>query len=158
MSKTLFDKVWDAHVVRQIEGGPDVLFIDRHLIHEVTSPVAFLGLKSRGIGVLYPERTFATADHNTPTINQHLPVADPLSANQLAALESNSNEYGISHWGLGHQKNGIVHVQPLFVAILIPQHTVLLALLLLESELLKWRWFYLHSASCSQKQRKCASM
>ncbi|RZM11733.1 MAG: 3-isopropylmalate dehydratase large subunit, partial [Pedobacter sp.] len=110
MSKTLFDKVWDTHVVRKIEGGPDVLFIDRHLIHEVTSPVAFLGLKSRGITVLYPERTFATADHNTPTINQHLPVADPLSANQLKALESNSNEYGISHWGLGHQKNGIVHV------------------------------------------------
>ena len=110
MSKTLFDKVWDGHVVRKIEGGPDVLFIDRHMIHEVTSPVAFLGLKSRGIKVLYPERTFATADHNTPTINQHLPVEDPLSANQLKALESNSNEYGISHWGLGHQKNGIVHV------------------------------------------------
>jgi 3-isopropylmalate/(R)-2-methylmalate dehydratase large subunit len=72
--------------------------------------VAFLGLKSRGIKVLYPERTFATADHNTPTINQHLPVEDPLSANQLKALESNSNEYGISYWGLGHQKNGIVHV------------------------------------------------
>jgi 3-isopropylmalate/(R)-2-methylmalate dehydratase large subunit len=110
MSKTLFDKVWDSHVVRKIEGGPDVLFIDRHLIHEVTSPVAFLGLKSRGIKVLYPGRTFATADHNTPTINQHLPVEDPLSANQLKALESNSNEYGISYWGLGHQKNGIVHV------------------------------------------------
>ena len=110
MSKTLFDKVWDTHVVRKIEGGPDVLFIDRHLIHEVTSPVAFLGLKSRGIKVLYPKRTFATADHNTPTINQHLPVQDPLSANQLKALESNSNEYGISYWGLGHQKNGIVHV------------------------------------------------
>jgi 3-isopropylmalate/(R)-2-methylmalate dehydratase large subunit len=110
MSKTLFDKVWDSHVVRKIEGGPDVLFIDRHLIHEVTSPVAFLGLKSRGIKVLYPGRTFATADHNTPTINQHLPVQDPLSANQLKALESNSNEYGISYWGLGHQKNGIVHV------------------------------------------------
>ncbi len=107
---TLFDKVWDAHVVRKIEDGPDVLFIDRHFIHEVTSPVAFLGLESRGIGVLYPERTFATADHNTPTINQHLPVADPLSANQLAALEKNSAKYNISHWGLGHQKNGIVHV------------------------------------------------
>ena len=76
----------------------------------MTSPVAFLGLKSRGIKVLYPGRTFATADHNTPTINQHLPVQDPLSANQLKALESNSNEYGISYWGLGHQKNGIVHV------------------------------------------------
>ncbi|SKB29144.1 3-isopropylmalate/(R)-2-methylmalate dehydratase large subunit [Parapedobacter luteus] len=110
MSKTLFDKVWDAHVVRKIEGGPDVLFIDRHLIHEVTSPVAFLGLRKRGIRVLYPERTFATADHNTPTINQHLPVQDPLSANQLKALEENTKEYGIRHWGLGHYKNGIVHV------------------------------------------------
>ncbi len=110
MSKTLFDKVWDSHVVKKIDGGPDVFFIDRHFIHEVTSPVAFLGLKSRGLKVLYPERTFATADHNTPTINQHLPVEDPLSANQLKALEDNSNEYGISHWGLGHQKNGIVHV------------------------------------------------
>ena len=107
---TLFDKVWDSHVVRKIEDGPDVLFIDRHFIHEVTSPVAFLGLTSRGIGVLFPERTFATADHNTPTINQHLPVEDPLSANQLKALERNSAKYGISHWGLGDPKNGIVHV------------------------------------------------
>jgi 3-isopropylmalate/(R)-2-methylmalate dehydratase large subunit len=110
MSKTLFDKVWDSHVVRKIEGGPDVFFIDRHFIHEVTSPVAFLGLKTRGLKVMYPERTFATADHNTPTINQHLPVEDPLSANQLKALENNSKEHGISHWGLGHHKNGIVHV------------------------------------------------
>lgn len=107
---TLFDKVWDAHVVRKIPDGPDVFFIDRHFIHEVTSPVAFLGLKTRGIGVIYPERTFATADHNTPTINQHLPVADPLSANQLKALEENTLKYGISHWGLGHARNGIVHV------------------------------------------------
>tara|TARA_B110000116_G_scaffold271976_1_gene294584 strand:- start:5341 stop:6738 length:1398 start_codon:yes stop_codon:yes gene_type:complete len=110
MKKTLFDKVWDSHVVHKIQNGPDVLFIDRHLIHEVTSPVAFLGLKSRKIDVMYPERTFATADHNTPTINQHLPVKDKLSANQLKALENNSKEYGISYWGLGHEKNGIVHV------------------------------------------------
>jgi len=108
--KTLFDKVWDSHVVHQIENGPDVLFIDRHMVHEVTSPVAFLGLKNRGIRVMHPEKTFATADHNTPTINQHLPVADPLSANQLRMLEENANEYGISYWGLGHEKNGIVHV------------------------------------------------
>jgi len=107
---TLFDKVWDAHVVQHIPDGPDVLFIDRHFIHEVTSPVAFLGLESRGIGVMFPQRTFATADHNTPTINQHLPVADALSANQLKALEDNTTKYGISHWGLGHHKNGIVHV------------------------------------------------
>ncbi len=110
MSKTLFDKVWDSHVVKSVKGGPDVFFIDRHFIHEVTSPVAFLGLKSRGLSVMYPERTFATADHNTPTINQHLPVEDPLSANQLKTLEENSKLHGISHWGLGHENNGIVHV------------------------------------------------
>lgn len=107
---TIFDKVWDAHVVRHIEDGPDVLFIDRHFIHEVTSPVAFLGLEQRGLKVKYANRTFATADHNTPTINQHLPVQDPLSNNQLKALEANSAKYGISHWGLNNPKNGIVHV------------------------------------------------
>ena len=109
-ASTLFDKVWDAHVVRKIADGPDVFFIDRHFIHEVTSPVAFLGLESRNVGVMYSERTFATADHNTPTLNQHLPVQDPLSAIQLKALETNSAKYGISHWGLGHARNGIVHV------------------------------------------------
>ena len=110
MSKTIFDKVWDTHVVRKVKGGPDVFFIDRHLIHEVTSPVAFLGLKSRGLKVMHPEKTFAVADHNTPTINQHLPVQDPLSANQLKTLEENAAAHGISHWGLGNKNNGIVHV------------------------------------------------
>jgi len=108
--QTLFDKVWEGHVVKKVSDGPDVLFIDRHFIHEVTSPVAFLGLKTRGVGVMFPEKTFATADHNTPTINQHLPVQDVLSANQLKALEENTAQYGISHWGLGNPKNGIVHV------------------------------------------------
>ena len=110
MGKTLFDKVWDSHVVKKIEKGPDVLFIDRHMVHEVTSPVAFLGLKSRDIKVLFPEKTFATADHNTPTRNQHLPVKDYLSSKQLKALEENAEHHGISYWGLGHEKNGIVHV------------------------------------------------
>ena len=109
-NKTLFDKVWDSHVVRSIESGPDVLFIDRHLVHEVTSPVAFRGLHSRNIKVKYPKRTFATADHNTPTRNQHLPVQDPLSAKQLKALEENAKLHGIPYWGLGHENNGIVHV------------------------------------------------
>ena len=94
MCKTLFDKIWDAHVVDSVEGGTDILYIDKHLIHEVTSPVAFLGLKNRNNTVLFPEKTFATADHNTPTINQHLPVEDPLSANQLKALEENAAEWG----------------------------------------------------------------
>ena len=107
---TLFDKVWDTHVVKHIDEGPDVLFIDRHLVHEVTSPVAFKGLDKRKIEVLFPEKTFATADHNTPTQNQHLPVRDPLSAKQLQTLEENTKNHHISYWGLGHEKNGIVHV------------------------------------------------
>ncbi|MBB12939.1 MAG: 3-isopropylmalate dehydratase large subunit [Flavobacteriaceae bacterium] len=124
MKKTLFDKVWDKHVVQQIDHGPDVLFIDRHMVHEVTSPVAFLGLKNRNIKVMSPERTFATADHNTPTINQHLPVKDPLSAKQLAALEENAKKYGISYWGLGHEKNGIVHVVGPEYGITLPGATI----------------------------------
>ena len=107
---TLFDKVWDTHVVKHIDEGPDVLFIDRHLVHEVTSPVAFNGLKTRKVGVLFPEKTFATADHNTPTKNQHLPIKDPLSAKQLETLKENTKNHRISYWGLGHEKNGIVHV------------------------------------------------
>ncbi len=103
MAKTLFDKVWDSHVVKKIEKGPDVLFIDRHMVHEVTSPVAFLGLRNRDIKVLFPEKTFATADHNTPTRNQHLPVKDYLSSKQLKALEENAKYHGISYWGLGHE-------------------------------------------------------
>ena len=110
--RTLFDQVWDSDVVTKMEDGPDVLFIDRHFIHEVNSPVAFLGLESSGINVMFPERTFATADHNTPTVNQHLPGQDPLSSNQLKALERNAAKYGISHWGLGNPKNGIVHIMP----------------------------------------------
>ena len=124
MSNTLFDKVWDSHLVSRISNGPDVLFIDRHMVHEVTSTVAFLGLKNRGIKVLYPERTFATADHNTPTINQHLPVSDKLSANQLKVLEQNSKEHGISYWGLGHKKNGIVHVVGPEYGITLPGATI----------------------------------
>jgi 3-isopropylmalate/(R)-2-methylmalate dehydratase large subunit len=107
---TLFDKVWESHVVKRVSQGPDILFIDRHLVHEVTSPVAFQGMKERNIKVLFPERTFATADHNTPTVNQHLPVEDPMSANQLKTLENNTKEHEVSYWGLGHEKNGIVHV------------------------------------------------
>ena len=110
MGQTLFDKVWDSHVIKKIDNGPDVLFIDRHMVHEVTSPVAFLGLKARKIKVLYPEKTFATADHNTPTRNQHMPVQDLLSKKQLEALEENAKQHKISYWGLGHEKNGIVHV------------------------------------------------
>lgn len=110
MGKTLFDKVWDAHVVRHLDGGRDILYIDRHYIHEVTSPVAFLGLKNRGLKVARPERTTATADHNTPTIDQHLPVKEPGSRAQLEAFATNCDANGIEHFSLGHPKNGVVHI------------------------------------------------
>ncbi len=109
-AKTLFDKIWDAHVVKQVEGGPSVLYIDQHLIHEVTSPVAFLGLETRGLTVLRPEKTIATPDHNVPTINQHLSIKDELSRNQVEMLKSNCAKYGIVHHGLGSEGHGVVHI------------------------------------------------
>lgn len=109
-AKTLFDKIWDAHVVRSIEDGPDVLYIDRHYIHEVTSPQAFNGLKERGIPVFRPGKTIATADHNIPTRDQHLQIRDELSRNQVERLSENCKINGIELFGLNHSKNGIVHV------------------------------------------------
>ncbi|MDM8002099.1 MAG: 3-isopropylmalate dehydratase large subunit [Bacteroidota bacterium] len=108
--KTLFDKIWDSHVVRSVQGGPDVLYIDRHYIHEVTSPQAFSGLRQRGIGVFRPERTIATADHNIPTVNQHQPIADLVSRSQVETLEENCRAAGITYFGMGDPGNGIVHV------------------------------------------------
>ncbi|MBL3656609.1 3-isopropylmalate dehydratase large subunit [Fulvivirga sediminis] len=110
MSKTLFDKIWDKHVVQEIENGPQVVYIDRHFIHEVTSPQAFAGLKRRGIGVFRPEQTVATADHNVPTMNQHLPIKDQLSRHQVETLVKNCDEFGVELYGLGHPYQGIVHV------------------------------------------------
>ncbi|PSR14234.1 MAG: 3-isopropylmalate dehydratase large subunit [Bacteroidetes bacterium] len=110
MSKTLFDKIWDAHVVETIAGDQQVLYIDRHFIHEVTSPQAFEGLRQRQLPVLRPEKTIATADHNVPTINQHLPIEEPLSRKQVNALTDNCREFGVELYGLGHEYQGIVHV------------------------------------------------
>ena len=108
--KTLFDKVWEAHVVDEIPSGPSILYVDKHLIHEVTSPQAFLGLRKRGLKVLRPEKTIATADHNVPTLNQHLPIKEELSRNQLNQLTKNCKDFGIELYGLGHKYQGIVHV------------------------------------------------
>lgn len=110
MAKTLFDKIWDAHVAHQAEGGMDVLYIGRHYIHEVTSPQAFDGLRRRGIGVFRPGRTSATADHNVPTRNQHLPIQEALSRFQVNKLTENCEAFGIRLYGLGHPYQGIVHV------------------------------------------------
>jgi 3-isopropylmalate/(R)-2-methylmalate dehydratase large subunit len=110
MSKTLFDKIWDQHVVDSIPNGPDVLYIDRHFIHEVTSPQAFTGLRKRGIKVFRPERVFATPDHNVPTINQHLPIQEKLSRLQVEKLTENCQEHGIKLFHLTHENHGIVHI------------------------------------------------
>lgn len=108
--KTLFDKVWDSHIVKSIEGGPDILYIDRHYIHEVTSPQAFEGIEKRGIKIFRPEQITATPDHNVPTENQHLPIEDPESANQVSTLVKNCEKHGITLYNLNTENNGIVHV------------------------------------------------
>ena len=110
MANTLFDKVWDAHVVTTIEGGNQILYIDRHLIHEVTSPQAFNGLRRRGIPLRHTNRIVATADHNVPTIDQDKPIAEPLSRQQVSMLTENCAEFGVELYGLGHENQGIVHV------------------------------------------------
>ncbi len=107
---TLFDKIWDAHTVRVIDGGSCVLYIDRQYIHEVTSPQAFAGLRQRGIEVFRPQQVTASPDHNIPTTNQHLPIAEPQSAQQVATLEKNCAENGITIFPIGSQRNGIIHV------------------------------------------------
>ena len=110
MAKTLFDKVWDEHIVDSIPNGPSILYIDKHLIHEVTSPQAFDGIVSRNINVMRPDRTIATADHNVPTENQHLPIKEELSRKQVEKLTQNCNRHNIKLYGLGHKYQGIVHV------------------------------------------------
>ncbi len=110
MAKTLFDKIWDKHVVQQIEGGPSVLYIDKHFIHEVTSPQAFAGIEKRGLKVFRPQQVVATADHNVPTLNQHLPIKDELSRIQVQQLIENCKKHDIELYGLGHPFQGIVHV------------------------------------------------
>lgn len=108
--KTLFDKVWDAHVVESVDNGPDILYIDKHLIHEVTSPQAFDELKKREIPVFRPEQIVATVDHNVPTLNQELPIKDPLSKQQVEQLAINCKENNITYYDLGHPYQGIVHI------------------------------------------------
>lgn len=110
MGKTLFNKIWDAHVVEKIEDGPSVLYIDRHFIHEVTSPQAFKGIEKRGLSLFRPKQTIATADHNVPTLNQHLPIKDQLSKMQVDQLIENCEKHGVELYGLGHPYQGIVHV------------------------------------------------
>ncbi len=108
--KTLFDKIWDAHVVTTVQDGPTQLYIDRHLCHEVTSPQAFAGLRNRGLSVYRPEQTTLTADHNIPTMGQDQPIRDQISRFQVDTLAKNARDYKLTYYGLNNPKNGIVHV------------------------------------------------
>lgn len=108
--RTMLDKVWDTHVVRRAEGEPDLLFIDLHLVHEVTSPQAFDGLRLAGRPVRRPDLTLATEDHNTPTVDIDKPIADPVSRAQIEALRANTAEFGVRLHPLGDERQGIVHI------------------------------------------------
>jgi 3-isopropylmalate/(R)-2-methylmalate dehydratase large subunit len=108
--RTLFDKIWDAHVVTAVPNGPTQLYIDRHYCHEVTSPQAFDGLRKRGLKVFRPEKTTLSPDHNIPTLFQDQPIKDLISKHQVDTLTRNANEFGLTMYGLGHAKNGIIHV------------------------------------------------
>lgn len=110
MSKTLFDKIWDSHVVTRIPDGPDQLYIDRHFCHEVTTPQAFDGLRRRGLPVFRPQQTVCSPDHNIPTQNQELPIEDPTSRAQVEAVRRNAAEFGLRLFDIGHERNGIIHV------------------------------------------------
>jgi len=108
--RTLVDKIWDDHVVAQDPGAPAIMAVDLHLVHEVTSPQAFTGLRRRGLRVRHPERTVATADHSIPTHDRSLPILDPMAAAQVQQLETNCREFGIPLHGIGSPNQGIVHV------------------------------------------------
>lgn len=107
---TLFDKIWDTHVVKKLPGDTSLLYIDRHYCHEVTSPQAFNDMRARGIKVFRPQKTFCSPDHNIPTLHQELPITDPVSKNQVDALTKNATDFNLTLFGLGHPKNGIIHV------------------------------------------------
>jgi 3-isopropylmalate/(R)-2-methylmalate dehydratase large subunit len=110
MPKTLFEKIWDSHVVAEEPGNPVVLYIDLHLVHEVTSPQAFTGLRERGLTVRRPDKTVATVDHSIPTHDRALPIADVLAAKQLEQMAANAHEFGIPLYGIGSERQGVVHV------------------------------------------------
>lgn len=110
MERTLFDKIWDAHVVSTVEEGPTQLYIDRMYCHEVTSPQAFDGLRNRGLKVFRPQQITCMPDHNIPTIHQEKPIEDPISKIQVDTLTKNAQDFGLTHYQMGNEKNGIIHV------------------------------------------------
>ncbi len=122
--RTLFEKIWDAHLVDEEPGKPALLYIDRHLVHEVTSPQAFEGLRLSGRQVRRPELTFATMDHNVPTTDRSLPIVDPISKKQMETLDTNCRDFGVTCFGLDSENQGIVHVIGPELGITLPGMTI----------------------------------
>ena len=110
MAKTLFDKIWDSHVVQIVDDGPTQLYIDRLYCHEVTSPQAFAGLRERGLKCFRPDHIYCMPDHNTPTHDQDKPIEDPVSRKQVDTLKKNADDFGLTHFGMMSPLNGIIHV------------------------------------------------
>ena len=123
MSKTMFEKIWNSHLVHEQDGN-SIIYIDRHLVHEVTSPQAFEGVRLAGRRVLHPEATFAVPDHNVPTENQDQPISDPISALQVETLRQNCREFGITLFDLGDERSGIVHVMGPEQGLTLPGSTI----------------------------------
>jgi len=123
MPKTMFEKIWNSHLVHEQDGN-SIIYIDRHLVHEVTSPQAFEGLRLAGRRVLHPEATFAVPDHNVPTENQDQPISDPISALQVETLRQNCREFGITLFDLGDERSGIVHVMGPEQGLTLPGSTI----------------------------------
>ena len=121
---TLFDKIWDSHIVHKVEDGPTQLYIDRLYCHEVTSPQAFDDLRSRGIKCLRPDRIYCMPDHNIPTKNQDKPIEEPVSRKQVETLTRNAHEFGLTHFGMKHPKNGIIHVVGPELGLTLPGMTI----------------------------------
>ena len=166
---TLFDKIWDRHVVQTVDDGPTQLYIDRLYCHEVTSPQAFEGLRARGLRCFRPEQIFCMPDHNTPTHDQDKPIEDPVSARQVAALEKNARDFGLTHYGMNTKDNGIIHVVGPEKGLSLPGMTIVcgdshtsthgaMGAWPSASVPRKWRWSWLRSAYCSRSLSPCVSL
>ena len=165
---TLFDKIWDAHVVTTVEDGPTQLYIDRLYCHEVTSPQAFAGLRERGIKVLRPEKVFCMPDHNTPTHDQDKPIEDPISKTQVDTLTKNAKDFGLTHFGMMHPKNGIIHVVGPERGLTLPGMTIVcgdshtsthgaMEQSLSVSEPVRWKWCWHRNVFSSRGRKQCVS-
>ena len=151
---TLFDKIWDKHVVQKVADGPTQLYIDRLYCHEVTSPQAFDGMRQRGLKCFRPKQIFCMPDHNTPTHDQDKPIEDPVSKKQVDTLAKNAADFGLTHFGMMSPDNGIIHVVGPEKGLSLPGMTIVCG----DSHTRrKWRWCWPPSASCSRNPSPCAS-